>query len=118
MVYTAGSQALAALELLVHLDRADILPAYLLIPAEIPDALIEKLDPATLPRNWRAEPAPPRVRAIGDRWIASATSVALEVPSAVVPAERNYLLNPAHPDFARTAIGKPHRFELDPRLVK
>ena len=40
----------------------------------------------------------------------------LAVPSAIVPAESNYLLNPAHPDFKRIKIGKLSTVETDPRL--
>ena len=38
-------------------------------------------------------------------------------PVLRVPGESNYLLNPAHPKFARIAIGAPERFELDLRLL-
>jgi RES domain-containing protein len=38
------------------------------------------------------------------------------VPSAVLPAERNILINPAHPDFGRIEVGKPENHALDQRL--
>ena len=41
----------------------------------------------------------------------------LEVPSAVVADEHIYLLNPAHPDFARIVADPPALFHFDPRLV-
>jgi RES domain-containing protein len=41
----------------------------------------------------------------------------LAVPSAIVPRETNYLLNPAHPDFRRLRIGRPEPFSLDPRML-
>jgi len=40
------------------------------------------------------------------------------VPSAVVPAESNYLLNPLHPDFKRVKVGKPATVKTDLRLIK
>jgi len=40
----------------------------------------------------------------------------LKLPSAVVPSEFNYLLNPAHPDFGAIRIGEPQVFKADPRL--
>jgi RES domain-containing protein len=58
------------------------------------------------------------VQALGDRWLTDAPSAALRVPSALVPAEWNYLLNPRHPDFARIRIGTPEAVPVDPRLMR
>jgi RES domain-containing protein len=41
----------------------------------------------------------------------------LSVPSAIVPEERNYLLNPAHPEFSRITIARPAAYRIDPRLL-
>ena len=40
----------------------------------------------------------------------------LAVPSAVIPHETNYLLNPLHQAFRRIRIGPPQRFIFDPRM--
>lgn len=42
----------------------------------------------------------------------------LGVPSAIVPAEWNYLLNPLHPNFNRIKVGKPATVKTDLRLIK
>jgi RES domain-containing protein len=42
----------------------------------------------------------------------------LQVASAVVPNEHNYLLNPAHPEFALIAADPPALFHFDPRLFR
>jgi RES domain-containing protein len=117
MVYTAGSLSLAALEMLVH-SEASLLPADLVaIPADIPASVgIEPLDQSRLPSDWRLNPAPDALAALGDDWIASARTSVLAVPSAIVPVERNYLLNPAHPDFGKIQRGAPEAFSLDPRF--
>jgi RES domain-containing protein len=116
MVYTGSSQALAALEMLVHLESADVLKHYRVIPVTIDASLVKTLDAKTLPANWKRRPAPAAVRALGDAWVASNDSVVLEVPSVVIPDERNYLLNIRHPDFPKPAIGKPQPFRFDRRL--
>ena len=103
--------------MLVHLEQPDLLQRYVLIGVQIDSSFIEKLDRSRLPRYWRAEPPPIELRTIGDDWITSNTSVALQVPSALVPAENNLLLNPAHADFQRLVIGAPVSFALDQRLV-
>ena len=55
---------------------------------------------------------------MGDHWVAGAASAVLRLPSAIVPNEWNYLLNPAHPDFAKITIGPKQHIQIDPRLIK
>jgi len=116
MVYTAGSQALAVLELLVHLEHSDLLKHYRLIPVTFDEAMVKALGPKALPANWKRRPGPASVRAIGDAWVAAAESAVLQVPSVVVPGESNYLLNRGHRDFARLVVGKPQPYRFDPRV--
>jgi RES domain-containing protein len=115
MVYTAASRSLAALEILVHLEG----PArgFSLVRCEFPESLVEVLATSALPRNWRASPAPSALAALGDAWIRRGSSTVLAVPSAVIPEERNYLLNPAHADFAQVTIHAPEPFPYDARLI-
>jgi len=117
VVYTAGSAALAALEMLVHLGRGAILHAYVLSACSIDEVLISRLDRARLPANWRSYPAVPELQLLGDEWLKSGASAVLEVPSAVIETESNYLLNPLHPDFALITIAAPRPFQFDLRLL-
>ena len=118
MIYTAETQSLAALELLVHLDSPALLDQYVLIAVGIEKALVLNLDLKEWPKDWRESPPPARLREIGDAWIEAGKSVALRVPSALVPDESNFLLNPRHADFARLRTSKPVPFRYDARLVK
>ena len=117
MVYLAQSQALAALEMLVHLDAAELLQSYVMIEVGIEECFMSNVDRTRLGRNWRSDPPPAKLRAIGDAWIAGKSSVVLQVPSVLVPAEFNYLVNPRHDDFSELRIGKPSRFRFDSRLT-
>lgn len=117
MVYTAGSVSLAVLEILVHLENTDVLPAYSLCAVHFDDAVVSSLDRARLPPNWRDSPSAPELLVIGDAWVAGGTSVVLEVPSAVVETESSYLINPAHPNFASLMIELPQPFTFDPKLL-
>ncbi|HEY0592711.1 MAG TPA: RES domain-containing protein [Thermoanaerobaculia bacterium] len=117
VVYTAEHASLAALELLAHLQRSSVLLSYALIPCDIPEDAIERLDGKELPRTWRSSPAPADLQRLGDAWAASMRSAALEVPSAIIDVESNVLLNPSHADFARVEIGEPIAFAYDLRLV-
>jgi len=116
LVYTSGSAALAALEMLVHLGRRSILGAYVLIACTFEERLIERLDPRRVPPNWRSYPAPPDLQVIGDEWAKAATAAVLQVPSAVIETESNYLLNPRHQDFKTVRVGDPQPFDFDERL--
>ena len=121
MVYTAQSLSLAQLELLVQLEVEDVLRGHWrYFPLEVaPEAILACESWAALPPDYASWPAPASTRAIGDRWIAESLSVGLSVPSAITPAERNLLLNPAHPGYAAAvAIGDPMGLILDRRLIK
>ncbi len=117
VVYCARSVSLATLEMLVHLPTSSMLPCYVVLSVEISVSLIETLDTKQLPTDWTQYPAPNLLKNIGDDWIASRRSVVLRVPSAVVPFEFNYLLNPAHPGFKKVKIGSPIPFPIDARLI-
>lgn len=117
MVYTASSQSLAALEIMVHVSRPALLQKYVALGIEIPSNFIETTDPKKLSKDWLASPPPTKLQEIGDKWVRNGSSVVLAVPSAVIPGEINFLLNPAHADFATLLTAKPVRFEFDKRLA-
>jgi RES domain-containing protein len=118
VVYASESLSLAALELLVHCDPALLPDDLVAIAAEIPDALgVRRLEEEALPRGWRRHPAPESLRRLGAEWLHECGTAGLSVPSAVVPRERNVLLNPAHPDFRKVRVGAPEAFSLDARLA-
>lgn len=103
----------------MHLDDDDLATDYVGIPADIPDTVeITRIRPSDLPREWRNLPRPRALADLGSRWAVARKTAVLAVPSAIVPQELNYLLNPLHPHFKRVRIGRPDRFSFDPRLRK
>lgn len=118
MVYTAGSLSLAALEMLVNTNAAQIVNAFVSIPVTFEDDLCKRLTPRQLPSDWASFPIHSTTRDIGTAWVRSMTSPVLAVPSAVVQIETNFLLNPLHPEFAKLSIGSAGAFAYDPRLMK
>ncbi len=106
MVYAADHPALAVLEVRVHLDLPpELLPA---------DYVMMRL---TLPEGEEALAAlPDDPREAGDAWLDGARSPVLRVPSVLVPAAANLLLNPAHPGAAAARIEAIDPFGFDPRL--
>jgi len=118
IVYTAQSQSLAALEMLVHLDSSELLEKYVLIGVEFDPSLIRLVELSALPRHWTSDPPPPEVRSVGDDWVLARSSAVLQVPSTLVPGENNFLLNPEHQDFVGLRFGRPLAFRFDPRLKR
>ena len=117
VAYASDSIALAALEVLAHLQSTAVLQAYSVVSLGFPDKSVEVLEAGLLPPRWRRFPSPPENQAIGDQWVARGDSLILRVPSAIIPAAANYLINPLHPDFRKVVVGRPERFAFDPRLL-
>ncbi|MDN5942702.1 MAG: RES family NAD+ phosphorylase [Nitrospira sp.] len=119
VVYTSATLSLAALEFLVNLDRDTEPDQLVAISADFPDDMhVEHIEVSNLPKKWRSYPVPEELQDLGTAWVASASTAVLVVPSAVIPDERNYLLNPAHPDFKRFRFNKPEVFRFDSRMWK
>lgn len=112
VIYAAGSLALAMLERLVQ--RRD-LGGTLLVEAEVPDNLPWDDLLADPPPGWQALGSPEAASA-GGAWAAAGRTALLRVPSALVPREANWVVNPAHPDAARIRVGAPEPLAWDPRL--
>ncbi|HEY4326596.1 MAG TPA: RES family NAD+ phosphorylase [Mucilaginibacter sp.] len=118
-LYTACSRALAVLEVAVHVPLGIMPINYYMIAIEIPDGLsISKVNIANLPANWNSNPIVKTTQYIGDDFLKSNTHLILEVPSATVPGDYNYIINPAHHDFSRLKITSAEPFEFDSRLFK
>lgn len=119
VVYTAGSLSLAALELLVPLDPNRLPEDLVAYKVEIPDALqVSSVAIADLPDGWSRQVEMPQLRRIGEAWAEKHDAAVLSVPSAVIPEERNYLINPHHPEAAEVHRAGQRPFDFDPRLVE
>jgi RES domain-containing protein len=119
VVYTSATLSLAVLEYFVNLPRAAAPQDLVAIAAEVPkDHTITSVEESALPRGWRKYPAPETLAEIGTRWFEERKTPILAVPSAVVPQEKNYLLNPVHPRFREIRIEKPEPLSLDTRMWK
>lgn len=117
LIYTAASRSLALLEMLAQ-DQP-LHARYVFIPAELRAQLrISRLSTAELPRDWRKAAAWSRLQAIGRDWLERAETAVLAVPSAILPREENFLLNPRHADFLRIRIGGVEPLDTDSRLLR
>lgn len=117
LVYTSATLSLATLELIIHTPRADLLSTFVCVSRTFPEVITENVDESRLPAHWRDYPPPPEVKQLGMEWLMSASSAVLSVPSAIVPQERNYLINPEHEYFRSVDVGAVTPFHIDLRLL-
>ena len=116
VIYCAEHLSLAVLEILVHTQRNSMLSGYVQLSLRIQEEQIASLSAAVLPENWQ-DPFPGNdLQSLGDAWFSKGEYLALAVPSAVLPQEKNYLINPRHADFSYLSASPPETLALDPRL--
>lgn len=119
VVYLSQNLSLAAHEIIVHYPQRKHALKFVMSDIEIPDLLVMTLADfgvKTLPAGWNSQPPRYSSQAIGDSWLTAKASAVLQVPSAIIPREFNYLLNPEYPDFAAIKATAPKPFSFDPRL--
>lgn len=115
VIYTAESRSLAMLEILVQDEP--LRAHYVLIPAQLPENIsLETLATDDLPEDWRTHAGRETLQTLGGEWLRQSRSCVLAVPSAVIPAELNFLINPLHPDFKHITLGEPETLNTDMRL--
>ena len=119
IVYLSDHPASTLLEMLVHLevDPEDLPSTYQLLAVDISDNVgFESIDERHMAGEWRDNHT--LTRELGDQWLRDNKTALMRVPSAIVPAAVNWLLNPAHPDSAQARIAEIIRAPLDARLFK
>lgn len=118
VVYTSATPSLAALEVLVHVDAALAPNDERLLEIDVPsDLAVERCQPETITAEWSTYPAPEELQDFGSEWLASLRTAVLQVPSAVMPVESNFILNPGHPEFSRISVVRDLPFSFDSRLL-
>lgn len=116
-VYLADSRALAALEVLVHLNPTMTALKYQMIEVSFPKTLVQTIDIEPLGTALASPSLHPATQHAGDTWLTEAHAPVLQVTSSIITEEPNYVLNPKHPKFDRITIGASKPFAFDPRLL-
>ena len=117
VVYASEHQSTAAFEVFANRVPFILEEKYKAFQLEWPNSLTETFPVAKVPANWRISPPPAETMEIGDRWIQDRRSAVLALPSAISPADTNFLLNPEHRDFKRIRIHPLIDYDFDPRLL-
>jgi RES domain-containing protein len=121
VIYTGGSRSLSSLELIVHKNAISISASYHVMVISIPETedLLKKIEPKDLPNNWRREAAYTVTQQMGSDWYRSNASLVLQVPSAIMPYEHNFVINTRHPSFvSKVKLLRQEDFFWDERLFK
>jgi len=117
VIYTASSRSLACLENVVHRSSLGLKGNFKTILIEIPDNIeVEEIKISDLSPNWREFTQYPYTQKLGDEWNKKASTAVLKVPSAIIPEECNYLINPFHKDFTLIKYLGNEPFDFDERI--
>jgi RES domain-containing protein len=116
IVYCASSEALAVLELRVHIGHFLPRDPFTMHAIDVPDSLIEPVTLDTLPAAWNAVPHFSISQGLGDTWLTQRRSAALLVPSIHSATEFNVLLNPRHDLGSSITVRRTWTYRFDPRL--
>ena len=117
MIYTASNRALACLENVVHRSGEGLARNFKIMTIQIPDRLkMDEIFLKDLPEQWFEVQNYILTQQLGDKWLENAETSILKIPSAIIPLENNFVLNPFHRDFKNIKIKSVKDFIFDPRI--
>ncbi|MDD1779664.1 RES family NAD+ phosphorylase [Enterovibrio sp. ZSDZ35] len=118
ILYTAGSRSLAALERFVHESPVQM-PPLVMMTIYIPDDIaIKRVSESELPNGWDAVPDADVSRQFGSMWLQEQQTPVIQLPSAIIASEYNFLINPIHPESQKVKVIDQRDFYYDGRLKK
>lgn len=115
-IYTSAHVSLALLEKFVHARGKEDMDGLMLLSIELPDRrdLVYHVDKSRMVAGWSDNID--YSQWLGKQLLAEDTFVAFSVPSAIVPSERNFIINPQAADFHAVKFNRPAPFDIDSRL--
>jgi RES domain-containing protein len=117
VIYTASSIALACLENIVHRDSEGLMGDFRVLSIEIPKRVfVKRIELNDLSKEWSEEGNFKICQKIATNWLENSESCILCVPSAIIPQENNFLINPQHPNFKYIKILSVQEFTFDNRI--
>jgi RES domain-containing protein len=115
-----GSEHLSLAVLEIRVNQAEIHPdeQYVYYSVTFDESLVKFVEKP--PFDWlitfKEDASLTGSQLFGAQWLREKRSAVLSVPSSVIHSERNLILNPVHPDFAKIKISEPIDIDLDQRL--
>lgn len=117
MLYTSDSPALCAVEIHQYVSPSFPPRHYSLLEITIPPCKPLQIEEAFFENgNWISNIN--TTQAIGDSFVEESKYLVLKVPSVMITACFNFLVNPNHQDFLKVKITKTISFPLTGKLFK
>lgn len=115
-VYASMQVSLALLERFVHAQGTDDMEGLLLLRLELDEreSIIYHIDDAKLSSDWMTDFD--YSQWLGQQVLGDPDVLAFSVPSAIVPSERNLIINPLSAAAANLTIKDCRPFDIDKRL--
>jgi RES domain-containing protein len=117
ILYTAATPSLALLESVVHISNIAV-ASYCMICLSVPEESMQEITAQQLPPDWFVNPPPDVLKNLGNRFVRENKYLVLKVPSAIMPEESNFLLNPSHDDFRKISVIYTRNIPIDERFLK
>ena len=120
VVYCSETRALAVTEIVAYTPPGLIPEGYVLNIIEAPDDVHYQcpIKLEELPEDWKKYPHRKATKQLGDSFLKERNCLIVQVPSALVDGEFNYLLNPLHQDFSKIKTLEVLPFNFNERLFK
>jgi RES domain-containing protein len=104
-IYCSDSIALATLEWLSHNGLSVSGFKYYRYSIEVPKELVKRFEISQLPDDWNFTPSTHSTRDFAEKYLFLKEGLlAIDVPSVMVPEERNLVINPFHSEFQKIAL--------------
>lgn len=104
------------LEFSANVPLHEIRRAMSFVTYEIEEESVFHVDISELPGNWRDSPAPHHTQEFGTNLLINEKKPIIRVPSAVLPAEFNFLINPLYYSSLKIVEIKDYAFDVRVKL--
>ena len=121
VTYAGSSRALAVLERFIHDKESLNVPDLKMLTIHIPDEMqFTQCFEMDLPKGWDSieNTKQTQTQDIGTKFLKGNARAFLKVPSAIVPHEFNYVLNPLHMEANKIKVVDNHNYQYDPRFKR
>jgi RES domain-containing protein len=115
-LYASASRALSLLEFSVHLTKLTLPKIISIISIHIPAIPQTTIKKENLPNHWDAYPFPSTTMDFGNLLLRQNEYAIIEIPSAIIPDEFNYIINPIHPLSNTCRIINITNITYEPRI--